>query len=476
MTNKQRDLSVLSYIIRNPDNFFQFQDRLQEFHFDYQPAKTIFPFLMRTYNKNLAMPTQTELEWLVQASPSFKDAPVVSQQAVLNVIEEIYSSESTEATGNILAEFIIFKELQYVSDSIDESLKQPDYSKKIDFYKEKIEALEMLSSHSYQNEIIFPFSADSISTFAGDMIEMSGGGVIRTPFSKYNARSRGGVFRGDSTIIMGSTNIGKSTFLVSLGVYWAFEGYRVLYYGIDTAKDEIRERLFVRAANKPLSEDYTYEDLQTDVADRLGENLNFTLRLFPAASVTPQDLFRDYYKVKAALNRLTGDPTIDIVIVDYGDQLIPKRKYEAKRHELAGIFTDLAGFAQKEQIHLLTATQANRAALRKPVVTLEDIAEAYAKAHPAANVWAICQSDAEYHNQKFRLGVIKSRRGPKNYLIPMTVRYETQLVAQDPDMHDVLWITRDTSQRIGQEVRKPETMSTEQAVSKLSKELQGAKK
>lgn len=468
--SKERDLSVLSYIVQRPEDFFEYKDKLRSFHFDYRPAKEIFPILFAVYDKHGKMPTQTELEWKLQNSKSFQDAPVVSQSSVLKVIEELYNTPATEATGGMIAEFIIYKELETISEGIDESLRGGEYLKVIDDYKEQLESLGLLASTANTEDVVFPFSETFTTAFPDLISEIAGGDVIPTPFTKYNQKSRGGVYRGDSTIVMGSTNIGKTTALVSLGVGWSQAGYRVIYYSIDSAQDEMLERLYVRAANRGLSDEYSYESLAIDVANRMEDNRNFILRHFPAGQATPQDIFRDYHKVRGKLGKLTGCDKVDIVLIDYGDLLISKRQYEAKRHELAGIFTDFAGFAQKEKVHLISATQVNRGGLKKSIITLDDISEAYGKAQPAANVWALCQTDAEYHQGKFRMGVIKSRRGPKNYLIPMTIRYDTQLIAQDLDYDDVFWITRDTD-KVTTEHKKPDPIKVLDALAKVGKEL-----
>ena len=107
---------------------------------------------------------------------------------------------------------------------------------------------------------------------------------------------------------------------------------------------------------------------------------------------------------------------------------------------------------------------------------LEHIAECYAKSHPAANVWGLCQTDVEYHATpypRFRLAVLKSRRGPKNYLIPMLIRYETQLVFEDSEL-PLISIVRDgnrTKQNVVEEKAKTKAEAEKDlsaAVAKLS--------
>lgn len=441
---KDRDISILTYILKNPEMFFEYQDRLREVHFSYTPVKIIFPYVLALFGRSGEMPTKAELEWRIQSDTQWRSASVIQQEAVTRVVNEIYEKQVTGATGELLAEFITSRELALLAQTIEEHKDITQLGKAVAEYKHKLEGLEILNSGTSTDKIVFPLSKESIENFAVILEEELGNGVIPTPFARYNARSRGGFHRGEETIIMATTNVGKTTLLFSLAFDFAVRGgFRTLYYLCDGTVDEGLERTFVRAANKGLTPEYTLEDLAQTVAEKTEPTHNLVLRVFPAASVTPQDIFRDYRKVKYALKKETGDDRIDIVIVDYGDQLLPRRNKSEKRHELAEIFTDLAGFAQKEKIHVITATQANRDALRRRVVTLENMSEAYAKSHPAANVWALCQSSAEYHVSQFRLAVLKQRRGIKNYIIPMKVYYDRQLVIENPEIEGVMFITDD---------------------------------
>ncbi len=457
-TPKDRDISILNYIIRNPEMFFEYQDRLREIHFRYDPVKIIFPYILSLFNSSGVMPTQVELEWKIQSDSRWQGSSVIQQEAVSRVLKTIYEAPVTEATGGLLAEFITARELSLLSQAIEDNKDITNLSKLVSEYKEKLESLEILNSGTNADRVVFPLSSGSIENFSTILTQELGNGVIPSPYAKYNARSRGGFHRGEETIIMASTNVGKTTTMFSLAYDLAVgSNARVIYYLCDGTMDEGFERTFVRAANKALTESFTLDDLAKEVADRVEPTHNLVLRVFPAASITPQDIFRDYRRVKYALKAETGDDRVDVVIVDYGDQLLPRRHKSEKRHELAEIFTDLAGFAQKEQIHVITATQANRDALRRRIVTLENMSEAYAKSHPAANVLALCQSSAEYHLGQFRLAVLKQRRGIKNYIIPMKVHYDRQLVIENPEFEGVLFITDDDNGSMPRQATQVET-------------------
>ena len=456
---------VLNYILHYPENFFNYQDVLKELHFTDPACLRVYKIIFELFSQNSQMPTEPEILWHIKQQQDYTDLSVMEQYAVQDQIEEMFAVSPTGATGDYIANFIAQKELTSLIDTIEDELENKTYRKSVPFLKTRIEALELLTSSSSTEEVLFPFSAENISKFT-DSMDVLAGETLETPFPKYNLRSRGGLFRGDSSIVLGATNTGKTSFLVSLAVWYALRGTRVAYFAIDSAQNEMWERLYCRAVNKSLGENFTYADLQKSVAERIGENYNLILKFFPAATATPQDVFREYDKISYVLNEKTGNPDVDLVIIDYGDQLIPKRAYGEKRHELSSIFTDFAGFAQKKNNHVMSATQANRAALSANITTLEHMSESYAKSHPAANVYALCQTDAEYHCSppKLRMAVLKTRRGPKNYIIPLCASYATQTFYEDPDFEGVIPILDSTGKGVVGKSKPKEVAAPKQSL------------
>lgn len=470
---------VLNYILHYPENFFNYQDVLKDLHFTDSACLRIYKVIFELFSLNSQMPTQAEILWHIQQQQAYLDLSVMEQYATQDLLDEMFAAEPTAATGDYIANFIAQKELTSIVDTIEDELDNNTYRKSVSFLKVRIEALELLTNSSSTEEVLFPFSKDNIGKFTESM-DVLAGETLETPFLKYNLRSRGGLFRGDSSIVLGATNTGKTSFLVSLAVWYALRGVRVAYFAIDSAQNEMWERLYCRAVNKSLGENFTYADLQKSVSERIGENYNLILKFFPAATATPQDVFREYEKISYVLNEKTGNPDVDLVIIDYGDQLLPKRTYGEKRHELASIFTDFAGFAQQKNIHVMSATQANRAALSANITTLEHMSESYAKSHPAANVFALCQTDSEYHCSppKLRMAVLKTRRGIKNYIIPLCASYATQTFYEDPDFDDVIPILDSTGKgMVGKpkpkEVQAPKQSLLDSKLAEATKSLKG---
>ena len=101
----------------------------------------------------------------------------------------------------------------------------------------------------------------------------------------------------------------------------------------------------------------------------------------------------------------------DLIIVDYGDEVDAKRHYSDHWVEAGSVFKDLRDLGHDYGCPVWTATQANRAALGKEVITMKDIAESIKKAAIADVIVAICQTWEEEQNEQVRLFLAKIRDG-----------------------------------------------------------------
>lgn len=232
----------------------------------------------------------------------------------------------------------------------------------------------------------------------------------------------------------------NSLLMVDIANHVVSLGKRVIYYALDNTQGEMLERIFANATGIPISAKRT-DDWGKEISDRVGgPNHLFYLIDFPPKAIDTADLKRNLQMTRAELRAIdlrSGVPEemaghIDMVLVDYGDQLKPATGYNEYRLQLKDVFEDLTSIAKSEKVPLISASQANRKALSKEVVTLEDLAEAFNKSWPASLVMTVCQTLAERNQDRLRLAVVKARREANYYVVPCTVDYKSMRVRDNP--------------------------------------------
>jgi len=122
------------------------------------------------------------------------------------------------------------------------------------------------------------------------------------------------------------------------------------------------------------------------------------------------------------------NPMPDIVAVDYPDIMRPGRalRYSEKRHEIGGIFAELRRIARRNDFLLWSGSQANRDAINRKNVSLENLAEDITKAWTADGIIGYCQTPEEKEEGMGRAFLAKARRpGIKLYVAEFSVDYDT---------------------------------------------------
>lgn len=221
-----------------------------------------------------------------------------------------------------------------------------------------------------------------------------------------------GLRKGTLTVVLGVTSVGKTMFLVYLASAITLQGKKVLYISLEDSKSVIDNRF-----------DSLWFGTQ-DVYKRLKrrEDLqNFGCEIFSVYenSLTVEGL-------KAIVKEYeTNKIKLDCVIIDYGDLMHGEGRREEWR-EMGEIFEKLAKWAEKEQLWIITASQANRDALAHRVITMKNMGQAFKKAQVAHYVIALSQVPEEYEQDLVRIVVLKNKFGRANFTIACKVNRERQ--------------------------------------------------
>ena len=124
------------------------------------------------------------------------------------------------------------------------------------------------------------------------------------------------------------------------------------------------------------------------------------------------------------------------MLVDYGD--IVQSTADPRGGEVAlqkKVYSDLRALANEFDVRVVTASQTQRNALNKYVITMSDIADSFDKVKIADWVVAICQTKEEESAKTGRLYMAKIRNNEgQGSMIPMVLDFgRSQFIEADWD-------------------------------------------
>lgn len=238
---------------------------------------------------------------------------------------------------------------------------------------------------------------------------------LETPWPVLNKIFGGGWERKTLTTVIAPTGAGKTHFLCNVSAGGIRSGHNVCYVSLEIAdyKVGLRHDAYfsgIEINDVPSEMERVRQEVEAVAKGRL------FIKEFPTKSASVQT-------IRAYLQRLktVNDFIPDILVVDYADLLKPSKSYGEKRHELEGVYEELRGLAQEQNIVVVTADQTNRSGLNLEIVTLDAIAESYAKATVCDLIITISRKLEDKTSNTGRLFVAKSRLGADGLVYPFTM-------------------------------------------------------
>ena len=225
-----------------------------------------------------------------------------------------------------------------------------------------------------------------------------------------------GVPRKTINSIIAPQGRGKTGSLVHIGRSAIISGHKVLHISINEMSEMAMQDRYDAALTQ-----FDLNDLESPKtrkrawkrAGELGRKYGEFLVIKEFDSVTVAGI-EAYMKLLAS----TSGFVPDVVIIDYADLITPSRQYE-KTYEEAGLtYRELRALAKRHNLVVWTASQTNRGALNKPVITKADLADSLKKADVADLIIALCQTKKEKLKRRARWYVDKSRYGQSEFELP----------------------------------------------------------
>jgi replicative DNA helicase len=256
-------------------------------------------------------------------------------------------------------------------------------------------------------------------------------GVKRIPtgMSGLDQVMNGGLGAGELGIVIAPPNRGKSFALINIGAGAVLEGYNVVHYTLEMPERQVANRY----DNRMTKKDFGYLKENTSAFLKSMESIQKHMKGKLVIKKYASNMC-NINTIRSHLTRLKMEKNFvpDLIVIDYGDLVQPRRTYADKRFELESVYLDLRDLGEEYQCPVWSASQANRGALDKKVITIGDLAEAFNKANIADFMAALCQTVDEKESGEMRWHIAKQRQGEANITLDGDVDYPTATMTVYP--------------------------------------------
>lgn len=409
---------ILAVLWRDPSFYTIYNDCVKPRFFESEVHIDLARIITTFYEEYETSPSYEAVEEEVRSL--IETSKVKSQQkdAYLKAIDNMMTMDLSD-DGYVKDKVVQFGRKQALTQAILESVE--DVQKGVDF--EKVE--DRINKATKVGEDIGDFGTFYFDTERMDdrmeSYETRDSEKISTGNTLLDDVMRGGLGRGELGIVIAPPGTGKTLSLINFGAACKLEGRNVVHFTLEMSEERVAHRYDSNYTNK----DFNYiKENRSEVASSLktlatARNGELIIKEYPTRTCTVS-------KIKSYLTSLKLAKGIepDLVIIDYPDLMKPSRNYNERRTELELLYEELRGLAQEFNCAIWGASQTNRGALAKEVITIGDLAESFGKAAVADFMIALSQTKEEKARNELRYYVAKSRNGQSDTTLHFDVFYD----------------------------------------------------
>jgi replicative DNA helicase len=404
------------------DNFSAFGGNfqtkvLQALMLDQSFYEKIFEIL---YSEYFEMRSHQEIHKLITSYyEKYKTVPTIDTLEVeIRVIDDVILKEESYIILNEIKKSSV-ADLKYIK---DEALS---FCKNQKMKKALLQSVDYLQQGNFDE--IFKTIKEALN--AGENTEvghnyfdhfdarvlMMNRSAISTGWKVVDDVLNGGYGRGELSVYIAGTGIGKSWALAYAGYGALKQSKTVLHYTFELYEHAVGSRYDALISGTPIDQIQPNKDFVKGKIEEFNTQYNgkLIIKSYPTKTATVNAI-RNHINKLAHFNIVP-----DILIVDYADLMSTRKSYEQKRYELESIYEELRALAGELQIPVVTASQTNRSSLDDEVVTLAAISESYAKAQVADVIISISRRLDDKRLNKAKMYIAKNRAGKDGIVFPM---------------------------------------------------------
>lgn len=440
---RANELGILAYLLRTPDVVRLHGDQLQDYHFQYEPARILFRILQRGAELPV-MPSYMEFAREL-ASEGLREGWSALEVAEFHTdLRELFELEVGGFTGDYLQRFFLGREAQkVVADLL--ATDPAELLEALPGFRERLDTMALMGGRD-EDLGVFPLSPEALQDPKAWLADMYGGDPTPTGWGVIDACLRGGIWPGELLIIMAATGVGKTLAMLNMAAACIESGRRCIYYSIDQTQAEALERFWTRFGALPIGQNISGQEYAAKLLHAAGGgHTRFLLKTFAPNRVTARDLQRHFRKARDYWYREDRRAGMSIdeagrvheVFIDYGDQVRPQNRKDARRFELSEIYLDFVGWGREERTAMVSATQGNRTSMMSDLLNLSMVSEDIGKVQHASHVIAVCQTALERGLNHLRLAQLKIRRPVAPFYVECSIDRSLQTIRERPEARPI---------------------------------------
>lgn len=448
--DKGVEIEILSALVgENAADYWDFGDRLSEFHFEYEPVKILFKLLKSHWKRSQATPSPGELRTYIRLLRPTRGPDICDLMD--KDLDFIYAKERA-STKDFIAEFIAGREINAFSREID-NLEMGNYRDYVKNLSERLDKLHNLEGHKETHPGLDPFSHSFLKDWSRKIKESYGGVPIGTGFHRFDDIIDP-LYPGELGLFIAPTGKGKSVWLSNLAWYACNDlRLRVLYFALDNLAAEFAERLLTRATGiyiKGARRKYPEEVVDRKVTEKFyevtnGEELRLHIRDFPRNTVSVRDI-RAYIKSKRKAwikeDKKAGLPEKDwgkvgLIAMDYGDLMVLENPSGQDWLDREKLYNNLTALGAEELCPVWTVSQTNTKGMEERAqgqIKEYHAAGGGSKLSPVRIGLSLMQAPEEKLKGIFSVYVWKATRSESGIVFPMKINYKKQLITERLDL------------------------------------------
>lgn len=242
--------------------------------------------------------------------------------------------------------------------------------------------------------------------------------IISTGLHNLDKAIGGGLAKKEVSVVVAPPNRGKTLFLINFGCAALKRGLTVFHFFFEQTEAIIARRYAACLGKVEFKQLHKQPKRVTFQLQQVAQS-GGKLFIHDCTGGTTIGAMRT--TVLRAAAKYSKHP--DVVIIDYADKLVSDRKYDQRRHEITRIYDDLIGLSKELDCAIYTASQTNRQALSKQVITMADVDEAFDKCKTADTILCLCQTDDEKNRNDMRIFAAKVRNDESGKVAKCKVLY-----------------------------------------------------
>ena len=361
---------------------------------------------------------------------------------IAGFVEINKAPESPGYVRDEIVKFVSAKELEIELINSVELLKKD----KMDEIFTRIGAVQtkLHGGNELKESKIFAEAKDVFKEYADPELAIEKNGMPTSVERMDKILHKKGVGKQEMLVFCGSPGRGKSIALINVALASTLAGKNVLFYTLEVSEDIVKRRVFSCLTGVP------FVDLP-DRTDQLNERWGMIEASYPKkGELTLLDLPPRWLTANKIKNHLKQYEMkgihFDMVAVDYADIMASDKKNLERRLEHGDVYEQLRGIAKEFDVGVITASQANRASLRKREVDIDALSEDFSKAFVADYLVGISQDAREELEKlpdgrgtgRLRWFVGKNRNGKKGENVDMMTDFtRMRMSTEDWDHYDI---------------------------------------